>query len=269
MRKHRRLFLALSLTLIVAAFFLPATSQKFVWSSSNSIEEKRLDWQRRKEQITAEKLKIENRTKALTLVSVKVDTEDNSINIKLRNDYEETVTAYEVAVANTTVYAECLTGADYNDVIQPGSVNEQVYSLQPDVDKLGIKILAAIFENGTADGDPQYINEIRQYRSGMKMQRRHSLDLLKGTLDSDTNDIEFALANIEDQLPHLSKQEQMTLPHFVSLGFADEQSRFIRLVQAIRAGNDNSQEKNASGLNSRKQMLLKVIENYTKTLSQL
>lgn len=229
--------------------------------SNDALQDRRLDWERRKENLKVEDLRFENDTKGLTIISK--EREGDFINLKLRNDYTKTVTAFVVAVAKMTIHTETLTGADYNDVFLPGDIREESYFLQLDVDKLGIKLLAVAFEDGTTDGTKMFVDNIRQYRSGMKMQREHSLALLKGIVNTSSVDLQSSLANLQAQAPQISQEKQRELPYFVRRGLLDEQDRFLRLIQHIK-GIDVKITKSEQS-----QMINKIIENYTKTLKQL
>jgi hypothetical protein len=271
MKKNERVFFVLSGIALLALFPLFLLQEKEVESSSpvqevtsqlsnNAMEEKRLDWQRRKEALKIEDLKFYNYAKGITIISK--EREGDFINLKLRNDYQKVVTAYVISIAKMTTHTETLTGADYNDVFLPGAIREQKYFLQPDVDKLGIGIHAVVFEDGTADGIQHFVNNIREYRSGMKIQREYSLALLKGILETNLVDIQ----SLKIQTPQISEDKQKELPYFFKRGFQDEQDRFHQLIQRIKT-TDSKITKDE--LLNKRQIIMKVVEHYSKTLAQL
>jgi len=256
--------------LILSLLYLGAITSSSIGSnassSTNPLEKMRLDWEKRKEQLRAEDIRVVNKTKGITLLSI--EKVDGRLKLQLRNDSGKVITAYEVAISKMTIHTECLTGSDYNDLFLPGDIREERYAMQTGVDTIGVKILAAIFEDGTDDGDSEYIKEMRQYRSGMKIYREKSLALLKRLVSSKTIGIQSALANIEASLPQISEQ-QKEMPYFVKAGLEDEQSRFLRLVRTLKDRDYDAQVGNKDTERIRKQKLTRIIENYSKTLPQL
>lgn len=224
----------------------------------------------RKEQIRQESLKVQNKTTGITVVSMEMV--GDSLNLKLRNDYGKIVTSYELGIGAVTIHTECLTGADHNDVFLPGTERIEYSSVQPDMDKLGVRVLAAIFEDGSADGDQQYVREMREYRKGMRMQRERSVVLLSTLVNLDSDQIQTALGNFETESPPVSEEQQKQLPYFVRRGLGDERDRFIRLARGLKGiyakGSKESQTESEDPSN-KKTRILKVIENYTSTIRQL
>jgi hypothetical protein len=224
--------------------------------------------ERQKDQIRQETIKVENKTKGVTLVSAEIL--GDYVNLTLRNDYPMVVTSYEFSIGPVTIHTETLTGADYNDVFPPGTQRVERCSIQPDFQRLGVRILAAILEDGSADGDEQYIREMREYRTGMRMQREQSVLSLRDLLSLDSDVMQAALGNFESESPSISEEQRNRLPYFVRRGFADERERFLRLVRGLK-GTESSDSKKlqTNQLDNKKSKILRVIENYSSTLRQL
>src|ERR1044071_2735768 len=169
---HPRLFLTAAILVSLAFWGITA------WSYSFKANQ-RMSWEQKKENLRLDNIKVKNYTSNLTIVSTEIDRKNDGVTVVLRNDYKKPVTGYLVTIGSGIVQTECLTGAENSNVLQPGDIRKEIYSLQLDIDKLGLKVAAVILDDKTTEGEPEYVEQIQQYRLGMKIQRQYALDVLR------------------------------------------------------------------------------------------
>lgn len=113
----------------------------------------------------------------LTIVDVKV--QGSIVLLSFRNDYSKTITAFSVSSSGVITRNEML---DSEYEIIPGSINTGEYELPlPSRPEKGMTLLAAVFEDGTTDGDPEFIRQILDARAGEQAQLTRILSLLEET----------------------------------------------------------------------------------------
>jgi len=111
----------------------------------------------------------------LTVVNLKVHGE--AVLLSVRNDYDKTITAFSVTSSGVTARNEML-GSDY--VIAPQSTNTGEYGLpSASGPENGIAVMAAVFEDGTTDGDPEFVKQILDARAGKQAQLARILPILE------------------------------------------------------------------------------------------
>jgi hypothetical protein len=116
-----------------------------------------------------------SRVPKLTVVNLKVHGE--AVLFSVRNDYDKTITAFSVTSSGVTTRNEML-GSDY--VIAPRSTNTGEYELpSPSRPENGIAVMAAVFEDGTTDGDPEFVRQILDARAGKQAQLARILPILE------------------------------------------------------------------------------------------
>lgn len=260
---RKKLLWLLILIFIGVAYFSSTGSSSIQSKQQDVVEQKRQDWELHKKRIRVEDLRVENKTKGITVVSLERD--EDFLKLKLKNTSSKTITAYELGIGEMTIHTECLTGMDYNNVFYPGTTREERLAIQPGIDELGIRILAAIFEDGADDGDTKYIKEIRQYRSGMKMQRERSIALLQDLVNSNNESLATTLSKLENQLYKPTDENQLSF--FTKGGLQDEQHRFLRVIDKLKAFKNKSS--NGPQVQDYKEKINLIIANYRKTLPQL
>lgn len=222
----------------------------------------------KQERLRGAELRIKNLTHGLTVVKLEKDVDQDLIRVILRNDYPKTITAYEVAVGSGTIQSQCITEeTDDRTPIHPGDIREEVYPLQDDVDSLGIRVLAVIFEDRSSDGELQYVQEMQDYRHGLILGIRHSLELLNETIRAPKAELPQALAKLQRELSPVSQRAEGTLPHFVELGMRDATARIARDITSKRQILLRSEQQKDSQTARRE--LTKIVSRLQGTLSKL
>jgi hypothetical protein len=201
-----------------------------LWQSSGSPPQKQ-NLRNRVSNLRAEDIKVETSAPGLTIVSLMV--RNNSLLVSLRNDYHKSITGYKIWNGVGTGYTEYLTGSE-ESVLQPGEVREEIYPVQVGLEQSGFKLLAVIFDDGSAEGNPKYVEEIRDYRAGMKMQRRHALQLLESIGSGGTASLSEVLEAVKSKISVLSNDEEQKLPRHIKFGIDDERDRLLRQIGMIQ-----------------------------------
>lgn len=225
-------------------------------------------WLTQRESLSVEDIAIENRTRGLRLIALEKESE--YLIAKFRNDYNKIITGYQVSVGIGSIQTQLL---NESDQLFPGGIRKEVLPLQVDLDKHGIKILAVIFEDRTSDGDANSIQEMSDYRAGVKLQRIHSLSILQSIQKLAASGIRFSLSEFEARGAALSKEEEEKLSPNVKLGFRTERNRFLRLLSNLKnlrraeeEGNFKADEVSESAFNKE---VSAIIAQYLSTINKL
>jgi hypothetical protein len=119
----------------------------------------------------------------LTIVSVRV--RHALVLLSLRNDYDKTITAFSVSSSGVITRNELI---DTDEVIAPGSTITGPYELpSPLRTETGVTVRAALFEDGTAEGDRHFIKQIIDARAGNQAQLARILPILQHAFDTSKN----------------------------------------------------------------------------------
>ena len=152
----------------------------------------------------------------LTIVGVKI--RHDFVLLSLKNDYDKTITAFSVSSSGVIARNEML-NSEY--IIAPGSINSGEYEL-PTLSSReeGIRVLAAVFEDGTTDGVPRFINQILEARAGKQAQMARILPILE--------DISLTLRKVN------SKQERQSIQLRISQLLDCDGGRSFEFCAAFR-----------------------------------
>jgi hypothetical protein len=155
-RSYVLVFFAVSLVVVLSAFRIGALSA--------GASKKQVDFP------------VKSLVPKLTVVNLRVHRD--AVVLSVRNDYDKTITAFSVTSSGVTARNEML-GSDY--VIAPGSTNTGEYGLpSASGPENGIAVMAAVFEDGTTDGDPEFVKQILDARAGKQAQLARIIPILEG-----------------------------------------------------------------------------------------
>jgi hypothetical protein len=175
----------------------------------------------KKDLIESAELKTSSRSPGLEIIKVEKHLDEDRIYVWLRNNSEKIITAYQVGIGIRTIQTEFLQTDDSN-VLRPGVITQEKYAIQAELETKGITVLSVIYEDGTAEGVSKNVEQIKQYRQGMKIERDHTLRLLKKIASAPDSEMLAQFANIESKLPALSDDQKDKLPFFVRIGYLDQ-----------------------------------------------
>lgn len=197
---------------------------------------------------------VTNKTQAFEVAGI---TENGSaVQLSLKNSYKKNIKAYTVSVGDMEMQEDFI----YSDrVISSG----EIYAVDVPIPSSGsaTKILAVVFEDRTSDGDANNAAEIRNRRSGEKMQmeRIHAL-LANSSVASNDND---ALTSLKSQIQSLSEQPENGLPQSARTGLHNSKEEVLQMLQRIE-----EKKQTTHGL-SLQEELSKAKVHFEKKLSKL
>lgn len=161
-------------------------------------------------------LRVSNKTRALEIVNIK--REGLEVQLSLRNSYDKTVTAFEIAVprfwANGIAedrfpaFDEILPGETYETTVTlPSQQFKSSKSAQPESD---IILLAVLFKDRTGDGDLEVAGKLEARRLGERAQIARIVPLLQKALELPDADLLAALQDLKDQVSASSRDVEAT-----------------------------------------------------------
>lgn len=133
---------------------------------------------------------------------VHVHVQDGALSLTLRNDYNKTITAFAVSSSRIITRSELVDA----DELAPGATVTKLYELPSSpLPEYATTLQAAVFDDGTADGNPKIINQILDARSGNKKQIDRILPTLM--LDARNGDLMQQWQKIKSRIAELPNQE--------------------------------------------------------------
>ncbi|HTG17523.1 MAG TPA: hypothetical protein VK747_19910 [Blastocatellia bacterium] len=198
----------------------------------NSVQQRLADLSK---ETDLDSLKLINQTKAFTVIS-KEKSPEGVIRLKLRNDYQKRITAFEISIGSTTTLVDT-TFSMHDDTIAPGEYRDELLalSIDPELKGRGINILAVVFEDGTADGLVASIREIEDYRLGERMEMDHVGKLLDSISNAPTTALTSVLVEVQSNIlsstPDGAKNQRSI---FVQFGVKDTKERISAYIDNIK-----------------------------------
>lgn len=208
------------------------------WSSGSSHQKKQTSLEQLeasleelRERLKVEDLQVNNKTRALEIVSIEKVVDRGDFRVTLRNGYDKKVTGFQVNVGTVRTGTELIMSGKDRYFISPGGTYTRVYATQVGLDKLGITVLCVVFEDGSSDGERKYIQEIKQWRLGMRMARERVLPLLRAAKNSSDPE---RLDKLEFQISELPTVQEDGLPDNVKAGLHAESKRILSEIDILK-----------------------------------
>lgn len=176
----------------------------------------------RKDLIESTELKTASQSSGLEIVKVEKHLNEDSIHVWLQNNSGKMITAYQVGIGARNILTDLVQADVDSNVLRPGMVIQERYVIQAELETKGINVLSVMYEDGTTEGVPKNVKQIKQYRQGMKIEREHVLRLLKNVASASESEMRSRFANIGSLLPALSDEEKEKLPFFIKIGYLDQ-----------------------------------------------
>jgi hypothetical protein len=155
-------------------------------------------------------LKIINRTTTLEVVSVQ-PTDHNLLAIKFKNISTKGLNGYAVAFNGARITKDLSSG---DRVIAPGNTDD--LEIPSNLSSSDLTILAAMFSDGSVEGDSIVGAELKEWRIGLKEELRRALTLFERAMDSpDVFELDV-LDRLESQLLSHSVESADAKPHSLS-----------------------------------------------------
>lgn len=179
---------------------------------------------------------------------------DGEYVLSLRNTYDKSINGYTLGTGRGGKLTVELTTA--NRVIAPGGVEEarlsasNVRPTQGPNPQRRIIVLAVVFEDGTGDGDPGVVEEIKGRRDGAKVQFKRVHSLVKALLDSPEANDPAALGKLKARINSLSEEREGGQHASAKSGLYNAKQDALMLLQSLEQGGGSPQE-NLSKLKER------------------
>ncbi|CAN5401080.1 hypothetical protein BH18ACI2_BH18ACI2_22350 [soil metagenome] len=166
---------------------------------------------------------------------VSSELQGNSLRLVLRNNTDKVINGFQIVVLGTRVQVELL-NADEPALqsLQPGETYEDSFRVSSNGQTEGVSVLAIVYEDGTSEGEPQYIKEIKETRIGQKKHLTRFLPLLAKSITDPSENESRLLEKLESDLQILQDSQDQDLPGNVRLGLHDERLRMEHNIQSIR-----------------------------------
>jgi hypothetical protein len=162
---------------------------------------------------------------------------DRLIQIKFKNQYDKAITAYQVSFGKVRTTEELI--YDQKSFILPGATYTTIYPIQNLMAENVISILAVIFEDGTADGDVDFIREVREIRMGKSIVLNRFLAKLQSVLDPSSTPVTGALDDLESQVANFSGDSDTNLSANIRYGIKVGRTDLLQQVRQLKNGNNS------------------------------
>ena len=174
---------------------------------------------------------IRNMTRAIRVISIE-KIEGGSLRLTLQNGYDKWINGIEISMVNVGIHEELGSTREHN--IPPGGTYELVLGIQEHTDTDGIEIAAVIFEDGTADGNLEFVKPVQEQRLGERVQYKRALALIQKHLaEPDANTVE-GLDRLESQLQSLPVDEESGKRGDYIYGLKQARNLLVVRMQFIR-----------------------------------
>ena len=176
-------------------------------------------------------LPIRNMTRAIRVISIE-KIEGGMLRLTLRNGYDKWINGIEISMVNVGIHEELGSTREHN--IPPGGTYTTALPIQPHTDTDGIEIAAVIFEDGTADGNLEFVKPVQEQRSGERAQYKRALALIQKHLAEPDADTVEGLDRLESQLQSLPVHEESGKRSDYEIGLEQARNLLVVRMQFIR-----------------------------------
>ena len=174
---------------------------------------------------------IRNMTRAVRIISIE-KIEGGSLRLTLQNGYDKWINGIEISMVNVGIHQELGSTREHN--IPPGGTYELDLGIQEHTDTDGIEIAAVIFEDGTADGNLEFVKPVQEQRLGERVQCKRALALIQKHLAEPDADTVEGLDRLESQLQSLPVSEESGKSGDYIYGLKQARNLLVVRMQSIR-----------------------------------
>lgn len=203
---------------------------------------------------------IINQTATLQVENLTVS--DGYYVLHMRNSSGKSINGYTIGVGARGKLTVDLTVGDR--VIAPGDVTAEripISNLEASSEKAApqsITILAVLFTDGTGDGSPQVIAEVKDRRAGARIQLKRILSLIQASLTSPETNRQTALDKLKMQIDALSEEPEAGMSSNSRAGLRSVKEDTLARLQGLEQSTSPLQEE-----------LIKIKESIEKRVSRL
>jgi len=188
--------------------------------------------------IRVEDLRVSNRTHLFELLGSELSHDREGTALRLQNRSGKKITAFQLTFGIVKVRRELI--YDESEWIPPSEIIVFENEAEPELDILGIGILAVMFDDGTSDGTATAIKEIRKYRSGIRIAIQEVLPRLEKALRSETQTLAKAIESLSAEISALPEIRESSFPYDTRLGIHDERWRIVQELQMTERRSSNT-----------------------------
>lgn len=174
---------------------------------------------------------IRNMTRAVRIISIE-KIEGGSLRLTLQNGYDKWINGIEISMVNVGIHEELGSTREHN--IPPGGTYELDLGIQEHTDTDGIEIAAVIFEDGTADGNLEFVKPVQEQRLGERVQYKRALALIQKHLAEPDADTVEGLNRLESKLQSLPVDEESGKSSDYMYGLKQARNLLVVSMQFIR-----------------------------------
>jgi hypothetical protein len=172
-------------------------------------------------------IKIINKTTTLERVGL-TRKEPNHLILVLKNVSSKNLNGFAVALNDGMLIVDISSGDRF---VSPAQTTDlEIPFTSPSLD---IVILAAMFTDGSIEGDPATSTELKDRRLGLKKELIRAVSVLDEILASEDADAVTALDRLESKLSSLAPESDVTRPQLGS-GAQDAKSTLSTEIQILR-----------------------------------
>ena len=183
---------------------------------------------------------VVNATKSLEVL--KVAQADGAYVLSLKNNYDKAINGFSVGTSPSSRHDVDYTIGDR--VLLPGNVAEEEVPIGSSEDSArpkSVYVLAALFTDGTSDGDPKVVAENRQRRFGVKLQLQRISRLMESLLISSDSNEPSSLGKLKSQISSLPEEPEAGQLGFVRSGLRSGKQTVLSRIEQFEQ--DNAQKK--------------------------
>jgi hypothetical protein len=159
--------------------------------------------------------------------------------LSLKNDYDKSINGFYVTVGSKSEYTSYNIELIYSDIreqILPEETFKLPISLEERLYTDGITLRAVVFTDGTADGELNFIEEMKDVRQGEEFQMQKGLELLKNSNSILSKDFSSKLTNLNYNVASFTTSDKRKSPAYNS-GLNSGKERLLYYLEKMRKPN--------------------------------
>lgn len=189
------------------------------------------------EKLEPNEIPVRNMTSALKVISIeKID--GGMLRLTLKNGYRKGINGVEFSMVNVGIHKEL--GFSHENIIPPGGTCVIELPIQEHTDTDGIEIAAVIFEDGTADGNLEFVKPVEEQRLGERTQFKRALALIQKQLTEPNAETIEGLNSLESHLQSLPVHEGDGKRKDYEIGLEQAKKLLVVTIQMIRERQNQS-----------------------------
>lgn len=210
-----------------------------------------------KAESNTEHIKVFNNIDHLQIVGSKI--EKGRFTVSIKNNFDKIVNSFYLTTGDVSYHTE-LIYSDVKDGVAPSSEFDISTDLDKNLFSNGLTVRAILFEDGTGEGQPSLIQEMKDKRYGEKLELTKGRDLLEKLLSSGALEGIENFSEIKEKFASLPSTEKNTQNESIMLGIDSGRQRFLRYIDELSKNSEaNKPDNRASEITKARNKLEKYI----------